>query len=276
MLLKQRFTIGEMAKMHRIAESTLRYYDEKGIFKPKIVDANTQYRYYTIDQFSMLETIKFLRHLDIPLKEIKRFVDERTPATALDLLEKQSQIMVKKQKEIEYMLAKMDNKIHLIKKALEKPSISLFFNKLPKRHIISMSIAPNATDEMFEFYIHSLQKQLQIATVALFSGDIGVTIAKKSLLQNEFQLYSSIFILLEHLPDSIEHLDTIAEGTYACMYHQGSYEEARHTYEIMLREIEKQGYEITGSAIELGMIDLAVTSNEADFLTEIQIPVAKK
>ena len=29
MLLNKRFTIGEMAKMHNIAESTLRYYDEK-------------------------------------------------------------------------------------------------------------------------------------------------------------------------------------------------------------------------------------------------------
>ncbi|PFO78956.1 MerR family transcriptional regulator, partial [Bacillus cereus] len=34
MLLNKRFTIGEMAKMHNIAESTLRYYDEKGIFHP--------------------------------------------------------------------------------------------------------------------------------------------------------------------------------------------------------------------------------------------------
>ena len=32
MLLNKRFTIGEMAKMHNIAESTLRYYDEKGFF----------------------------------------------------------------------------------------------------------------------------------------------------------------------------------------------------------------------------------------------------
>ena len=32
MLLNKRFTIGEMAKMHNIAESTLRYYDERGFF----------------------------------------------------------------------------------------------------------------------------------------------------------------------------------------------------------------------------------------------------
>ena len=30
---------------------------------------------------------------------------------------------------------------------------------------------------------------------SLFSGDIGVTVAKKGLMQNEFQAYSSVFIL---------------------------------------------------------------------------------
>ena len=45
--------------MHNIAESTLRYYDEKGIFHPSTVDPQTNYRYYTIDQFSLLDTIKF-------------------------------------------------------------------------------------------------------------------------------------------------------------------------------------------------------------------------
>lgn len=104
MLLNKRFTIGEMAKMHNIAESTLRYYDEKRIFHPSIVDPQTNYRYYTIDQFSLLDTIKFLRQLNIPLKEIKKYIDERNPTYALNLLEKQQEMMLKKQREIEYAL----------------------------------------------------------------------------------------------------------------------------------------------------------------------------
>ena len=35
---------------------------------------------------------------------------------------------------------------------------------------------------------------------SLFSGDIGVTVAKKGLMQNEFQAYSSVFILLDYMP----------------------------------------------------------------------------
>ncbi|MGR5874321.1 MerR family transcriptional regulator [Bacillus pacificus] len=55
-------------KMHNIAESTLRYYDEKGIFNRPLWTHKQISRYYTIDQFSLLDTIKFLRQLNIPLK----------------------------------------------------------------------------------------------------------------------------------------------------------------------------------------------------------------
>ena len=44
--------------MHNIAESTLRYYDEKEFFIRPLW-TQTNYRYYTIDQFSLLDTIKF-------------------------------------------------------------------------------------------------------------------------------------------------------------------------------------------------------------------------
>ena len=73
MLLNKRFTIGEMAKMHNIAESTYAIMMRR-IFHPSTVDPQTKYRYYTIDQFSLLDTIKFLRQLNIPLKEIKNIL----------------------------------------------------------------------------------------------------------------------------------------------------------------------------------------------------------
>lgn len=161
MLLNKRFTIGEMAKMHNIAESTLRYYDEKGIFHPSIVDPQTNYRYYTIDQFSLLDTIKFLRQLNIPLKEIKKYIDERNPAYALNLLEKQQEMMLKKQREIEYALAKMEHRIHLIKEATKAKAKQMVMKEIPRRKITAIAVAPNTTDDMFEYYIHSLTKKYE-------------------------------------------------------------------------------------------------------------------
>ncbi|EMY8532578.1 MerR family transcriptional regulator [Bacillus paranthracis] len=276
MLLNKRFTIGEMAKMHNIAESTLRYYDEKGIFHPSIVDPQTNYRYYTIDQFSLLDTIKFLRQLNIPLKEIKKYIDERNPAYALNLLEKQQEMMLKKQREIEYALAKMEHRIHLIKEATKAKAEQMVMKEIPRRKITAIAVAPNTTDDMFEYYIHSLQKNMRQMDDSLFSGDIGVTVAKKGLMQNEFQAYSSVFILLDYMPFQVQSSDEIKEGLYACSYHHGPYEETGATYKELLAYIDQEGYEVSGDAIEIGLIDWSVTENPEEQVTEIQIPIMKK
>ncbi|MGN4534777.1 MerR family transcriptional regulator [Bacillus cereus group sp. MYBK74-2] len=276
MLLNKRFTIGEMAKMHNIAESTLRYYDEKGIFHPSTVDPQTNYRYYTIDQFSLLDTIKFLRQLNIPLKEIKKYIDERNPAYALNLLEKQQEMMLKKQREIEYALAKMEHRIHLIKEATKAKAEQVVIKEIPQRKITAIAVAPDTTDDMFEYYIHSLQKNMRQMDDSLFSGDIGVTVAKKEFMQNEFQAYSSVFILLDYMPFQIQSSDEIKEGLYACSYHHGPYEETDATYKELLAYIDQEGYEVSGDAIEIGLIDWSVTENPEEQVTEIQIPIMKK
>ncbi|PEE37190.1 MerR family transcriptional regulator [Bacillus cereus] len=276
MLLNKRFTIGEMAKMHNIAESTLRYYDEKGIFHPSIVDPQTNYRYYTIDQFSLLDTIKFLRQLNIPLKEIKKYIDERNPAYALNLLEKQQEMMLKKQREIEYALAKMEHRIHLIKEATKAKAEQMVIKEIPQRKITAIAVAPNTTDDMFEYYIHSLQKNMRQMDDSLFSGDIGVTVAKKWLMQNEFQAYSSVFILLDYMPFEVQSSDEIKEGMFACVYHHGPYEETDETYKKLMKYIDQEGYEISGDAIEIALIDWSVTEDPEEQVTEIQIPIMKK
>ena len=276
MLLNKRFTIGEMAKMHNIAESTLRYYDEKGIFHPSIVDPQTNYRYYTIDQFSLLDTIKFLRQLNIPLKEIKKYIDERNPTYALNLLEKQQEMMLKKQREIEYALAKMEHRIHLIKKATKAETDRILIKKIPKRKITAIAVAPNTTDDMFDYYIHSLQKNMKQMDDSLFSGDIGVTISKKAFMQKEFQAYSSVFILLDYMPYQVHSSDSIKAGMFACAYHHGSYEETGETYKKLMEYIDQEGYEISGDSIEIALIDWSVTENPEEQVTEIQIPIMKK
>ncbi|MEH7460280.1 MerR family transcriptional regulator [Bacillus sp. JJ1127] len=276
MLFNQRFTIGEMAKMHNIPESTLRYYDEKGIFHPSIVDPQTNYRYYTIDQFSLLDTIKFLRQLNISLKEIKKYIDERNPTYALNLLEKQQEMMLKKQKEIEYALAKMKRKIEMMKEATRSKVNHVIFKKFPRRKITALAVAPNPTDNMFEYYIHSLQKNMKQIDDSVFSGDIGVTVSKEALFQNEFQAYNRVFILLDYMPFQVTTSDAIKEGMYACSYHHGPYEKTDGTYKELLRIIKKEGYEVSGDAIELALIDWSVTENPEEQVTEIQIPVVKK
>jgi len=87
--MKNKFTIGEISKLHNIPVKTLRYYDEIGLFKPIEINEKTGYRYYSIEQFEHLNTINYLKYLGIPLKEIKEHLDRRNIDLFLDLLKKQ-------------------------------------------------------------------------------------------------------------------------------------------------------------------------------------------
>ena len=49
-------------------------------------------------------------------------------------------------------------------------------------------------------------------------------------MQNEFQAYSSVFILLDYMPFQVHSSDEIKEGIFACVYHHGPYEETDETY----------------------------------------------
>ena len=53
--MNTRFTVGEMAKLNNISKQTLIFYDNEGIFKPKIIDPINGYRYYTADQLEVLD-----------------------------------------------------------------------------------------------------------------------------------------------------------------------------------------------------------------------------
>ncbi len=89
-----------MSKLHKISIQTLRYYDQIGLFKPVHVDQESNYRYYSIDQFSQLDIIKYLKYLGMPLKEIKSKLDENNEEI-LKLLTNKINIVDEKIKELE-------------------------------------------------------------------------------------------------------------------------------------------------------------------------------
>ena len=88
----QRLSIGEMSKLSNVSIQTLRYYDQIGLFKPAFVDNSSGYRYYNIDQLFYLDIVKYLRHLELPLKQIKQIV-ALPPAQLNELLENRSSLI---------------------------------------------------------------------------------------------------------------------------------------------------------------------------------------
>ena len=72
------FTIGEIAKAVGITRKTILGYEEKGIIVPDKKDSNTANRYYTIDTFTKVRTIRILQNLGLTLDEIREYYSGTT------------------------------------------------------------------------------------------------------------------------------------------------------------------------------------------------------
>ncbi|MDR1082337.1 MAG: MerR family transcriptional regulator [Coriobacteriales bacterium] len=78
-------SVKEFSDFTGVKESILRYYDAIDLFKPSERGANN-YRYYSLSQIQTIKLIETLRSLKVPLKRIKKIMDERSPETMAEVL----------------------------------------------------------------------------------------------------------------------------------------------------------------------------------------------
>jgi DNA-binding transcriptional MerR regulator len=66
--------IGDFSRMTHLSIRTLRRYHEVGLLEPELVDASSNYRYYSVGQIPTAQVIHRLRELDVPLSDIQRIL----------------------------------------------------------------------------------------------------------------------------------------------------------------------------------------------------------
>lgn len=81
------FTAGELAAMFDISRQSLLYYDKIKLLSPDFI-AENGYRHYSITQYLDLEIIVNLRKLDLSIKDIRCYLQNRGEATLSELLNK--------------------------------------------------------------------------------------------------------------------------------------------------------------------------------------------
>ncbi|MBO9128993.1 MerR family transcriptional regulator [Bacillus sp. 165] len=273
--MKNRFSIGQMSKLHNIPIKTLRYYDEIGLFKPVEVDSVTGYRYYSIEQFEQLDIIYYLKTLGVPLKDIKQQLENRDIDYFLTLLKEQSKLTERKIEQLQLIKKRFGSRIHEIEKAREVSDIGIpFIKTIPERAVIQME-EPIRSDLELELSLRKLKGELGEAA-SIFIGKVGLTLPIAHILQSQFFEYNSVFVLLEELEEKerlYNAVTTFPEDVYACIFYRGIHLNCPPYYQRLLTFIENNQYEIKGDAIERTIIDQFISNNPKEYITEIQIPI---
>ena len=77
------FSIGEIAKALGVTRRIILHYEERGLIRPDGRDGATGNRYYTIDTFTQLRSIRSLQNLGLTLDEIRDYFQGSADLTPL-------------------------------------------------------------------------------------------------------------------------------------------------------------------------------------------------
>ena len=84
--VKEHLSIKEFAYLSRIEQTTLRYWDDIGLFSPSKRDPDNNYRYYSPEQIIAVKFTAVLSDLNVPLKEIASIKQDRNPEKIIELI----------------------------------------------------------------------------------------------------------------------------------------------------------------------------------------------
>lgn len=265
--MKKYYKIGEMSKIYDIGKDSLIYYEELEIIKP--IRDNNGYRLYDISNAWELNLIKELRELNIPMKRIKEYLENRD-------LESTKKILKEEMKIIDNELAKLMRNKKNIKERLntmEKTATNLQFDKIQVVTIKERRILKLGIEDINEVscIIKKLQQEYKSLFYILGNNKIGVTYNTKKVVQGNELSYKDAFYIVENNESYDIKLN---EGDYVTYTYKGSYDKELTYINNIMDFIKENNYKITGDIIKICKINIHETGKEDEFISEIQIPVS--
>lgn len=268
------FSIGDMAKLFHISPGTLRHYETIGLLTPEYIDPETGYRYYSDRQFEPLNTIRYLRMLNIPLPEIADFLQNKDIDLIEEKLCQQKEAIAKRQYELAMIERKIEHRLLQLRDAKKTPldQICLHQKEACRLAWIDGPISVNASIDLEEPLRKLYPAQEEPVT---FLGKVGIGICKEHLEHGEFCKYDSVFLILDEEDRYNGEIENVPASLCVSVHFCGSHGEAKAQYEKLMAFIRENSLKVAGTSREVTLIDYGITNDTGQFVTEISIPVKR-
>lgn len=266
------FSIGDVAKLFHLSVSSLRHYEDVGLITPEYTDPDSGYRYYGARQFEVLNSIRYLRALDMPLTEIADFLGNRDVERMEEKLRLQKQAVIAKQAELKRIERKIDNRLRMIADARNSAFDRVQLTRKNKCRVVWVDDALKIHGFLdMETPIRELDRNQTEAVV--FLGKVGVGISPEHLEKGCFDSYDGLFLILDEEDHFEGETTDLPETLCVTIRFHGSHAEAPAQYQKLLAYIRDHKLKISGFSREITMIDYGLTNDLSKFVTEISIPV---
>lgn len=267
------YRIGLFSKINKVTIKTLRHYDDIGLLKPAHIDVENGYRYYSSEQLPKMHRIISLRQMGFSLEEIISMTVNGEETR--QYFEKRENDLVQTIGQLEQQLIQIKNYLKL--RGGNTMAYEVVIKELPEVIVASMRRVIPDYNALFELCPNVMGKEMErlgcVCTVPAYCFNM--------YHDGEYKEADIDVEICEAVTEMKEDTDLIKfkridkVPTAACILHKGAYSDLGNSYGEVFKWIEQNGYTIMGNPRESYVDGIWNKENEADWLTEIQVPIIK-
>lgn len=250
---KNMFSIGEMAKAIGITRKTILNYEAKGLIKPDKKDGTTGNRYYTVDTFTQIRTIKLFQNLGLSLNEIKGYFDDTTELLSF----------------IKHLEEMRDSLNFTIEKLYERADKS-------KNQIHKIRIEPQ-TVYVKKYHTHSIdERTVLLRNTALEAMREYETDISRRMYFIEYPLTDTddLTYAVSVAPESKgENILCISAFDAISVFHHGAYEDIPNVREKLTAYAKEHNIRLSGKCRHVYVEGPPQHKDPSKFITQIILPI---
>lgn len=265
-----RFTTGEFAALCGVTKHTLFHYDAMGIFTPAAVGENG-YRYYTVAQLDVFRVISTLRELDMPLSEIRAYLDKRSPAALAGLLEQEEARLGARITRLRRLRTLVRGRAALIRQAMELDTGAVTLTDERERLLVITAVPPLTSGRRLA---EALAAHTQYCRAHGVESPHSVcSILPRSAVEaGDFMGYTHFYTQVNGRPPRGAEVLRVPAGRYLAACHTGGFSGAEEAYHRLLDTASAQGLALGELFFEDMVLD-ELSSTEENYVLRMSIQV---
>lgn len=246
---KNLFSIGEMAKTLGITRKIILNYEAKGLIVPDKKEGETGNRYYTIDTFTRIRTIRVFQNLGLSLDEAREyFNDESDLEPIIERLETMRD-------ELNLTIEKLKERTHKTNDAIKRITIE---PQTIYRRVYNATAIADKTNLLRDTALEAMRKH-------------GTDITRRMYFtEHSAQNHEEVSYCVAVPPKSEgENVVRLPRLTAISFFHHGAYEEIPEARKRLLAYAEENGVKLTGVFRNIYLEGPPQHKDKSKFITQL-------
>ncbi len=246
---KNLFSIGEVAKAVGITRKIILNYEAKGLITPDQKDGTTGNRYYTIDTFTQIRTIRVFQNLGLSLDDIRAYFSDTTDLQPI--IERLRKMRDELNLSIEKLEERTQKKCNVIKEIIIEPQT------IYCRLYSSISVADKT----------NLLRNTALEAMRLHGTDTTRRMYFTEYNANDPQ--NILYCVAVPTGSKGEYVKSIPQTKAVSFFHHGAYEEIPKVRNRLVSYAAENNIKLTGVFRNIYLEGPPQHKNKRNFITQI-------